>query len=399
MDPVINPFSPGAGAPPPELAGREAIFEEARVLLARVRMRRAVQSFVLTGLRGVGKTVLLSEIKRMAYGEDVSPVFVEAAEDKPLGALLAAPLKKVLFEFDRMQGAKDKVKRGLVALRNFIGTLKIEIGDFGLGIDPQRGFADSGDLEYDLGELFSCVAEAAADRGRGVVVLLDELQYLPEKELGALIMAMHRMQQDSLPLALVGAGLPILPGLAGNAKSYAERLFRFPEVGALSCTDSTRAIEAPLAAAHVRIEAEASRRIYAIAHGYPYFLQEWGYQLWNAVEEEPIRVEDVERVYGKVIERLDSSFFRVRFDRLTKAEKDFLFAMADVESRESAIKIGDVAQRLRVSVGALGPRRSALIKKGMVYSPSHGTLAFSVPLFGDYLQRTRQGMANSASPL
>lgn len=389
MDPVVNPFSPGAGTPPPELAGRDAIFEEARILLARVRARRAVQSFIMTGLRGVGKTVVLSEIKRMAYNAGVMPVAVEAAEEKTLGALLVAPLKKVLFEFDRMQGTKDKVKRGLVALRNFIGTLKIEIGDFGLGIEPQHGFADSGDLEYDLGELFSCVAEAAADKERGVIVLVDELQYLPEHELSALIMAMHRMQQDSLPLAFVGAGLPILPGLAGNAKSYAERLFRFPEVGALSCEDSIRAIRTPFAVANVCLEELAAKRIYEIAHGYPYFLQEWGYQLWNAIDESPIKVEDVERVYDKVLARLDSSFFRVRMERLTKSEKEFLYAMAEAEAKESVVKIADVAQNLNLSVGALGPRRSSLIKKGMIYSPSHGNLAFSVPLFGDYLQRTR----------
>lgn len=389
MDPVVNPFSPGAGTPPPELAGRDAIFEEARILLARVRARRAVQSFTMTGLRGVGKTVVLSEIKRMAYNAGVMPVAVEAAEEKTLGALLVAPLKKVLFEFDRMQGAKDKVKRGLVALRNFIGTLKIEIGDFGLGIEPQHGFADSGDLEYDLGELFACVAEAAADKDRGVVVLVDELQYLPEQELSALIMAMHRMQQDSLPLAFVGAGLPILPGLAGNAKSYAERLFRFPEVGALSCEDSIRALRMPFSAANVCIEEDATKRIYEIAHGYPYFLQEWGYQLWNAVEESPIKVADVERVYDKVLARLDSSFFRVRMERLTKSEKEFLYAMAEIEAKEAAVKIGEVARCLNLTVGALGPRRSSLIKKGMIYSPFHGNLAFSVPLFGDYLQRTR----------
>lgn len=386
MDPVINPFSPGAGAPPPELVGRAAIFEEARILLGRVRLRRSVQSFMLTGLRGVGKTVLLGEIKRMAYGVDILPVAVEAAEDKSLAALLVAPLKKVLFELDRMQGAKDKVKRGLVALRNFIGTIKVEIGDFGLGIDPQHGFADSGDLEYDLGELFACVAEAAAEKNKGVVILVDEIQYLPEKELGALIMAMHRMQQDSLPLALVGAGLPILPGLAGNAKSYAERLFRFPEVGALSEADSIQAIRSPLAQANVRIDDDAVQRIHEIAQGYPYFLQEWGYQLWNAVEQEPIHLHDVKAVHPSVLTRLDSSFFRVRMERLTKSEKDFLFAMAEVSGDE--IRIGSVAEKMGVSVGSLGPRRSSLIKKGMIYSPAHGNVAFSVPLFGDFLKRS-----------
>ncbi len=387
MNPIYNPFSPGAGAPPPELVGREAILTEADILLGRIKNRRPVQSMMLTGLRGVGKTVLLSEVKRRAYATGVLPVAVEATEEKSLGALLVAPLKKVLFELDRLQGTKDKVKKGLVALRNFIGTIKIEIGDVGLGIEPQHGFADSGDLEFDLTELFSCVAEAAADRGMGVVVLVDEIQYLPAKELGALIMAMHRMQQDSLPLALVAAGLPILPGLAGYAKSYAERLFRFPDVGALSKSDSCKAICVPLREANVRIDEDAVSRVYEIAQGYPYFLQEWGYQLWNYVQEEPIRLSDVDAVYPLVLERLDSSFFRVRLERLTNGEKDLLYAMAQLES--PGLKIGDVAKTMNLPVAALGPRRSSLIKKGMIYSPSHGEIAFSVPLFGDYLKRTQ----------
>lgn len=385
MDPIANPFSPGAGAPPPELVGREAVLEEARILLGRVRFRRSAQSIILTGLRGVGKTVLLNEIKRMSYRADVLPIKVEASEDKSLGSLLAAPLKKALFELDRMEGAKDKVKKGLVALRNFIGTIKIEIGDLELGIDPQAGFADSGDLEFDLAELFSCVAEAAADKGRGVILLLDEIQYLPEKELGALIMAMHRMQQDSLPLAMVAAGLPILPGLAGNAKSYAERLFQFPEVGALTREDSIRAIEVPLKNAAVRIDEDAVGMVYEKSHGYPFFLQAWGYQLWNHVEKEQIRMADVESVYPQVLARLDASFFKVRIDRLTPSEKEFLLAMAEV--RKDSVKIGEIAAQLGAMPNALGPRRGSLIKKGMIYSPAYGELAFSVPLFGDYLLR------------
>ena len=385
MDPVINPFSPGAGAPPPELVGRDAILEEAKILLGRVRLRKPVQGCMLTGLRGVGKTVLLSEVKRMAYAQSVIPIAVEATEEKPIGALLAAPLKKVLFELDRMEGAKDKVKRGIVALKNFIGTIRIDIGDIGIGIEPQRGFADSGDLEYDLGELFSCVAEAAAEKGRGVVLLIDEIQYLPEKELGALIMAMHRMQQDSLPLAAIGAGLPFLPGMAGNAKSYAERLFRFPDVGALTEKQAMQAICKPMELAGVHVLPDAAHDIYESTYGYPYFLQEWGYQLWNHVQREPITVDDVEAVRARVQERLDGSFFRVRIERLTRSEKDFLYAMAKVKS--SKIRIGDLAKIMKIPVASLSPRRSSLIKKGMVYSPSYGELAFTVPLFGEYLER------------
>lgn len=385
MNPIYNPFSPGAGAPPPELVGRESILEDADILLGRVKNRRSVQSLILTGLRGVGKTVLLCEIRRRAESNGVLPVYVEVSEDKPLAALLIAPLKKLLFDLDRLEGAKEKVKKGLVALRNFIGTIKIEIGDVGLGIDPQEGFADSGDFEYDLGELFVCVAEAAADRGMGVVVLIDEIQYLPEKELGALIMAMHRMQQDSLPLALVAAGLPILPGLAGAAKSYAERLLLFPEIGALSQEDSCKAIRNPLESGKVRIDDDAVVKVYEQTKGYPYFLQEWGYRLWNHVKQEPIHSSDVDEVRPIVLDKLDASFFRVRFDRLTPAEKDFLFAMASFG--KNSVKMNDVAKRLGVSIGSLGPRRSSLIKKGMIYSPAHGEIAFTVPLFGDFLKR------------
>ncbi len=391
MDPIINPFSPGAGTPPPELVGRERILKDADILLGRIKLQRSVQSLILTGLRGVGKTVLLNEIKRRAYACGVLPIAVEATEEKTLGELLIAPLKKVLFEFNRLQGTKDKVKRGLVALRNFIGTIRIEFGDFELGIEPQQGLADSGDFEFDLCELFSCVAEAAADKGMGVVVLIDEIQYLQEKELSALIMAIHRMQQESLPLALVAAGLPILPGLAGNAKSYAERLFQFPMVGALSEEDSCKAIRAPLEDANVRIDDDAVLRIHEVAQGYPYFLQEWGYQLWNYVDDVSICLKHVNSVYPKVLERLDTSFFKVRIERLTNAEKELLYAMAEVGVEE--IKISAVAQKMQTTVGALGPRRGALIKKGMIYSPSYGKIAFSVPLFGDYLKRSRGNVA------
>ena len=324
----------------------------------------------------------------MAYDASVLPVAVEATEDKSLGALLAAPLKKVLFELDRIKGAKDRVKKGIVALRNFIGTIHIDIGDIGLGIEPQIGFADSGDFEFDLTELFTCVAEAAAEKDKGIVVIVDEIQYLPANELGALIMAMHRMQQDSLPLALVGAGLPILPGLAGNAKTYAERLFRFPEIGALSPEQSAAAIREPFKCSNVCVKDDALEKIYDIAYGYPYFLQECGYQLWNSVDADCIEAADVGAVHGMVIERLDQNFFKVRMERLTNAERDFLYAMADIESGK--IRIGDVANYMKVSVGALGPRRSALIKKGMIFSPCHGEIAFSVPLFGDYLKRRRR---------
>ncbi len=276
MDPIKNPYSPGAGSPPPELVGRDPILDQARILLGRTKQRRAEKSMLLTGLRGVGKTVLLNEIERLAQANGYRTILIEALEDKPLGPLIAPQLRTLLFDLDRMAGAGDKAKRGLRILRSFIGALKVTMGDlsFGLDIDPQVGTADSGDLEIDLPSLFVAVAEATEERKSAVAILIDELQYFSAKELGALIMAMHRVQQLQLPLVLLGAGLPTLPGLAGQAKSYAERLFNFPDVGALSEDDAARALRDPAQADGVIFEDEALKEVFRVAKGYPYFLQE-----------------------------------------------------------------------------------------------------------------------------
>ena len=253
MDKIRNPFSPGAGSPPPELAGREGILEQARVLLGRVQAKRPEKSLLLTGLRGVGKTVLLNEIERNAVALGFRTILVEAPEGKPLAVLLAPHLRRLLFDLDRMKGAGDKVRKGLGVLRSFIGAIKVKVGDLDIGLDiePERGSADSGDLEVDLPQLFVALGEAAQERGVAVAILIDEVQYYSSEELSALIMAMHKMQQRQLPLALVGAGLPILPGLAGESKSYAERLFSFPAVGPLPEADAERALQDPARAAGV----------------------------------------------------------------------------------------------------------------------------------------------------
>ncbi len=386
MDKIVNPFSPNAGSRPPELAGRDAIFEDVRVFLGRLPLRRSVQSILFTGLRGVGKTVLLNEVMHMAEERgDVLPVFLEASENRPLGEMLASPLRMALLKLDRMKGARDKVRRSLAALRNFVGTIKVKFGDVGIELEPAAGLADSGDLQFDLIELLSAVAEAAADRRMGVVLLVDEVQYVSGDEFGALVMAMHRMQQRGLPLAMVGAGLPILPGLAGETKSYAERLFTYPVVGALSKEASVRAIRRPFADAGVRVEDAAAEMVYRRSGGYPYFIQEWGYQLWNFVGRSPVMRRDVEMVDAVVTEQLDGNFFRVRMERLTPSEKSFLRAMS--EFGEPEIRMADLSRRLKISLQALGPRRSALIKRGMIYSPAHGLVAFTVPLFGEFLRR------------
>lgn len=387
MDPIRNPFSPGAGSPPPELAGRASILEQARVLFGRVRAGRPEKSLLLTGLRGVGKTVLLDEIERIAAAQDFRTVLVEAHEGKPLAVLLAPHLRRLLFDLDRVKGAGDKVRRGLSVLRSFIGAVKLKIGDvdIGLDIEPQLGSADSGDLEVDLPDLFVAVAEAAQERGVAVAILIDEIQYFSSEELSALIMAMHRMQQRQLPLVLVGAGLPILPGLAGESKSYAERLFSFPAVGPLPEADAERALQDPVREQGVEFEAGALCEIFERTQGYPYFLQEWGYQAWNRAEATPISATVLHETNDVVSRRLDENFFRVRFDRLTPREKTYLRAMAELGA--GPYRTSDIADRLRVKITTLGPVRASLIRKGMVYSPSHGEMAFTVPLFDNFMRR------------
>ena len=387
MDPIKNPFSPGAGSPPPELVGREAILEKARILLGRIKEKRPEKSILLTGLRGVGKTVLLNEIERMAAKAGYRALSLEAHENKSLAAMLVPPLRKLLFELDRAAGAGDKAKRALAVLKGFLDGVKVTMGDVevGLDIDPEKGAADSGDLESDLPNLFVVVAEAAEERKIPVALLIDELQYFNPKELSALIMAMHKMQQRQLPMVLLGAGLPILPGLAGESKSYAERLFSFPNIGALSESDAIKALQDPTRAAGVDFEDGALKEIFRLTQGYPYFLQEWGYQSWNRTAASPITLQVVQEATATVIQRLDENFFRVRFDRLTPGEKGFLRAMAGLGP--GAHRSGDIADALGVKINSLGPGRANLIKKGMIYSPAHGDMAFTVPLFDEFMLR------------
>lgn len=387
MDKIRNPFAPGAGSPPPELAGRGAILEQARVLFGRVRARRPEKSMMLTGLRGVGKTVLLNEIERMARTDEFRTILVEAHENKSLAILLVPHLRRLLFDLDRMAGAGYKVRRGIAVLKSFISGIRVTVGEveFGIDIDPEQGAADSGDLEVDLPNLFIAIGEAAEERKTAAAILIDEIQYFNSSELSALIMAMHKMQQRQLPLLLVGAGLPILPGLAGESKSYAERLFNFPAIGPLAEPDARKALQDPIEDAGESIEPQARQEIFKLTRGYPYFLQEWGYQAWNHAESSPITLQCVHEATDVVIKRLDENFFRVRFDRLTPKEKQYLRAMAELGPGPH--RTGDIADALHVKITALGPVRANLIKKGMVYSPSHGEMAFTVPLFDQFMRR------------
>jgi hypothetical protein len=387
MNPIRNPFSPGAGSPPPELVGRDELLQQARILLARILANRSEKSMLLTGLRGVGKTVLLNEITRLAEADGYQTLFIEAHEEKSLAAVIVPQLRSLLFRLDRMEGAKEKIRRGLAVLKGFVGSIKLTVDDIAVGIDidPEKGSADSGDIEIDLPELLMIVAEAAQDRKTAVAILIDEIQYFGGRELSALIMAMHRMQQRRLPLVLIGAGLPILPRLAGESKSYAERLFQFPVVGPLPEAEAAKAISEPIEREGEKIDPAAIREILRLAQGYPYFLQEWGYQAWNRAEASPISKLVVCNATSDTIRRLDENFFRVRYDRLTPSEKHMLRAMAELGV--GPYRVGDVADLLAVKVGSLSPRRASLIKKGMIYSPTHGDLAFTVPLFDEFMRR------------
>jgi AAA ATPase-like protein len=385
VDPKINPFAPGAGSQPPELAGRDNILNQARIALARIKGRRSAKSMILVGLRGVGKTVLLNRIWEAAKDDGFKAVLIEAHEDKRISELLIPPLRQILFSLDAMADVSDKVKRGFRVLSSFIKGLKLKVCDVEVSVDPELGVADSGDLEADLGELFVAIGEAASDRNTAVAICVDELQYLEEKELSALIMAIHRVNQRNLPLILVGAGLPQIVGLSGKSKSYAERLFDFPPVGQLNDEDSASALQSPVRNHQVEFAKSAIEEILRETQGYPYFLQQWGHEAWNIAAASPITVENIKAASKLAIANLDQSFFRVRFDRLTPREKEYMRALAGLG--EGNQRSGDIAAALQVKPQSIAPIRSSIIKKGMIYSPAYGDTAFTVPLFGDFLLR------------
>jgi AAA ATPase-like protein len=391
VDPIKNPYSPGAGSPPPELAGRNAVREQLRIALARIRQGRPSKSVLMVGLRGVGKTVLLDQIRKDAEASGIYAVRTEAPESRSLPALLAPQVRQALLRISREQAAIKTAKRALRALAGFAKALKIKYKDIELGIDyePEPGLADNGDLEMDLGLLLEQVALAGRDARTAVVIFIDELQYVEEDQFAALISALHRCAQNALPLTLVGAGLPQLRGMAGKAKSYAERLFDFPVIDALGAAEAERAIVKPARDEGVDYAVEAVAAIIAKTKGYPYFLQEWGKHAWDAAKQSPITLADVEAASITAIAALDASFFGVRFDRLTPAEKTYLRAMSDLGSGPH--RSGDIAERLHRKVTSLAPVRSALIAKGMIWSPSHGDTAFTVPLFNEFMVRIMPG--------
>lgn len=391
MDPVLNPYAPGAGSPPPELAGRSGIRHDAEIRLKRLRIGRPAKSIMLVGLRGVGKTVLLDQIRRDAESAGIQTVRVEAPEGRSLPALLAPSLRLALLHLSKKEAAKDYAVRGLRALAGFVGKLKVTFSDIevGLDYDPEPGLADNGDLEIDLATLLEQIGSAAKAASTAVILFIDELQYVEESQMAALISAIHRCSQERLPVTIVGAGLPQLRGRMGEAKSYAERLFDFPEIGPLNPVDAREAIERPVLNEGVSIESDATDLIIEKTLGYPYFLQEWGKHSWDTAPTSPIRRRDVVEASDEAIAALDESFFRVRFDRLTPTEKKYLRAMAELGPGPH--RSGDIADQMRRTVNSLGPTRANLIAKGMIWSPTHGDTAFTVPLFDQFMKRIMPG--------
>ncbi len=391
MDPVSNPFAPGAGTPPPELAGRDELREFVRVALERTRRKLPTKSVLMVGLRGVGKTVLLDRMRDDAEAVGIQTLRIEAPENRSLPAMLAPELRQALLRLSRNERAKDRARRGLRALAGFATSLKVKFHDIevGLDFDPEPGLADNGDLEHDLQALLEAAAQAADEAETALVLFVDELQYVKEEELAALITSLHRTAQRRLPLILVGAGLPQLRGLTGRAKSYAERLFDFPEVGPLPPGAAKLAIAKPAKDQGVDITPDAMDEIVRQTRGYPYFLQEWGKHSWDAADDSPITRDDVQAASAAAIAALDKSFFRVRFDRLTPVERRYLRAMAELGPGPH--RSGDIAAVLKRPVTSLGPTRSQLIAKGMVWSPQHGDTAFTVPLFDEFMRRIMPG--------
>lgn len=391
MNPVSNPYAPGAGSPPPALTGRDELLKGVQIALDRVRLGRPTKSVLMVGLRGVGKTVLLDRMRADAERIGIHTLRVEAPEGRSLPAILLPELRQALLRLSRSEKAKKLATRALRGVAGFVKGLKLKFQDIEVGLDyePEPGLADNGDLERDLQALVEASAEAAQSAETALAIFVDELQYVKEEQLSALITALHRTAQRNLPVVLIGAGLPQLRGRMGKAKSYAERLFDFPQIGALSADAAKLAISQPAQDEGVAVTPEALERIVSETRGYPYFIQEWGKHAWNSADKSPISLRDVETASASAIAALDESFFRVRFDRLTPVEKKYVRAMSELGPGPH--RSGDIAETLGRAVTSLAPTRSQLIEKGVIWSPNHGDTAFTVPLFDEFMRRIIPG--------
>lgn len=391
MDPVQNPFAPSAGTRPPELAGRAEILDTAKIACQRALRGKHARPLMMLGLRGTGKTVLLNEFKRIAEAEGLLVSRIEAPEEASLARLIVPKMRRVMRSLSATEAGRHHAVRGLRGLQNFASVFKINAAGIGVGIegasDPEPGLADSGDILFDLPELFENLGNAASAANKPWLLLIDEVQYLNEVDLSALIVSLHRVSQSSLPIVFSGAGLPQVARLAGDAKSYAERLFKYPTIGPLNAEAVRSALKKPIVTEGASITEDAIARIFDAAQGYPYFIQEWGYHAWDIAVGPEISVEDVETTREPVVQALDDGFFKVRMDRLTRAETEFVSAMADLG--EGPYQISDVANAMNRKTQSIGPTRASIIHKGMIYSPEHGRLEFTVPLFAEFMRRQR----------
>ncbi len=381
MDHEDNPYNPGAGARPPELAGREGVVKKAQLTIKRTLSGKAPKSLMLLGLRGVGKTVLLNEIEQIAENLKCQTVLFEVDGDRSLAEQLTPQLHHVLLKLSRIQHAGHSLKRAMGLLQGFASKFKIKYGDAEFAVaEPVTG-----DLIIDLTEIFMAVGQAAAARKTAVVICVDEVHTLNKTDLGALIMALHRMSQRQLPVLLFGAGLPQLAKLAGDAKSYAERLFDYPAVTRLNAKDAERALTAPVKALKVKYNQDAIRHIIKATDGYPFFIQLWGSEAWDVAPKSPIRLADAKKASVNAIRILDEGTFNLRFERLTQRQRQYARALAEFGAEPA--RSGEVAKLLGMTVNEAAPVRDELIKKGMMYSPERGLVSFTMPLFDDFLRR------------
>ena len=396
MDPVRNPFSPGAGTRPPALVGREREIEAMDIALQRLRLGRDGRSEMLTGLRGVGKTVLLNEFELLADARGYFHEHLEVGEDGDLPPRLAAAFRRVLLSMDARRRIGARVVRALGVLKAF--TIGLPGGpELSIDVDAVHGPADSGDLATDLAGLFVELGEVARDHDTGVLITIDELHYVKRATLEALVMGVHRATQLALPITVAGAGLPSLAALTGEAKSYAERVFTFPVIDSLTEDQPRQALEVPVADEGVRWKPEALDRLVEVTRGYPYFLQEFGKQAWDAAEGPAlITLDDVERSIPVATAELDDGFFRVRTGRTSDPERAYLRAMAELGP--GPVRSVEVATLLGKKATALGPTRDGLLKKALCYSPRWGEIDFTVPMFDAFMRRWIPDLGAVAGP-
>lgn len=382
MKATHNPYNPGAGVPPPDLTGRDALIEQARVAIARAKAGRPAKSAIMLGLRGVGKTVLLNRFEALAEDAGCQTAFLEIEPSNTLAQQLAPPLQQILHRLDRLKKTGADLQKAFGSLRSFASMFKATVADIDFSL---AGPAATGDLTIDLTDLFVAIAEAAKKRDTAIVLLIDEIQYLRKDDLGALIMAMHKIAQRQLPLLLFGGGLPQLAKLAGDAKSYAERLFDYPPIGPLDEAGARLALTAPAERENVKYAKEALDYVVDQTGRYPFFLQVWGAHCWDAASKSPITLADAKHASETATAALDEGIFKVRLARLTERQQAYARAMA--EFGPEPVHSSEVANAMSLSLSQAAPIRDELIKKGMAYSPERGLIGFTVPKFDDYMRR------------